>query len=335
MSFTGRIWPVRFVMCVTSMTRVLGVIARRKRSTTSAPEGGGTGNVIGLQDDAVAPRPLLPGRDHARVVLRRVDDLVARLQVDAEDHRLERLGGVARDRHLLGIAAELGGELAADRTRSAARGRLHMCCTGISFEKRRSRIMASRTWAGAGLQPPLFRFIERPVDVEGPARSRPSSPRRRRGSPASSRASPRPASRTRAMASARKAAASRGRPFRRRVPSGASSDRCALFDDGAGAGILSLSGRFEVARDQPRAALVADVGPRPLDHHDEPVAEADEVEDVEAAPGEPGREAAQLRGRRARRSRRTGRRPPCCPCRGSETAAPPGRRDASRIERAT
>ena len=48
MSRTGRIWPVRFVMWVTSMTRVRGVMARRKRSTTSAAEGGGTGKEICL-----------------------------------------------------------------------------------------------------------------------------------------------------------------------------------------------------------------------------------------------------------------------------------------------
>src|SRR5690349_16924844 len=34
----------------------------------------------------------------------------------------------------------------------------HMCSTGSSFENRRSRIICSSTWLGAGLQPPLFRF---------------------------------------------------------------------------------------------------------------------------------------------------------------------------------
>ena len=48
MSRTGRIWPVRFVMCVTSMTRVRGVMALRKRSTMAAGEGGGTGKVTCL-----------------------------------------------------------------------------------------------------------------------------------------------------------------------------------------------------------------------------------------------------------------------------------------------
>ena len=49
MSRTGRIWPVRFVMCVTSMTRVRGVMAWRKRvddvgrRTAAAP-----GSEIGL-----------------------------------------------------------------------------------------------------------------------------------------------------------------------------------------------------------------------------------------------------------------------------------------------
>ena len=34
-----------------------------------------------------------------------------------------------------------------------------MCSTGSSFENRRSRIIASSTWLGVGLQPPLFRLI--------------------------------------------------------------------------------------------------------------------------------------------------------------------------------
>lgn len=32
------------------------------------------------------------------------------------------------------------------------------------------------------------------------------------------------------------------------------------------------------------------LGPDPLEHHQHPVAEADEIEDVDAAPGEPGRQ---------------------------------------------
>ncbi len=112
MSRTGRIWPVRLVMCVTSMTRVL----RRDRLAEGVHHGGGGGRRHGeadlLDDDALAPGALRPGRDHARIVLVRLDDLVAGLQVDAEDQVLERLGRVARDRHLLGVAAELGRELA-------------------------------------------------------------------------------------------------------------------------------------------------------------------------------------------------------------------------------
>jgi hypothetical protein len=68
-----------------------------------------------LQDDAVAALALAPGGEHARVVVRGGEDLVARLQVEPELHGLERLAGVARDRHLLGVAAELAGERAAHR----------------------------------------------------------------------------------------------------------------------------------------------------------------------------------------------------------------------------
>ncbi len=35
----------------------------------------------------------------------------------------------------------------------------HMCCTGSSFEKRRSRTMASSTCDGVGDTPPLFRLV--------------------------------------------------------------------------------------------------------------------------------------------------------------------------------
>ena len=34
-----------------------------------------------------------------------------------------------------------------------------MWWTGISLENRRSRIIGSRTWVGAGQQPPLLRLI--------------------------------------------------------------------------------------------------------------------------------------------------------------------------------
>ena len=47
-SFTGRICPVRLVMCVISMTFVRGVMAAAKRSTITCGDGGGTGNEICL-----------------------------------------------------------------------------------------------------------------------------------------------------------------------------------------------------------------------------------------------------------------------------------------------
>ena len=45
---TGKIWPVRFVMCVTSMTFVRGVIAARNWSTRYCCDGGGTLKLICL-----------------------------------------------------------------------------------------------------------------------------------------------------------------------------------------------------------------------------------------------------------------------------------------------
>ena len=66
----------------------------------------------GFDDDPVASLALAPRRLHARVVLRRDDDLVAALEVEPQNHRLVRLRRVARDRHLLGVAAEVARELA-------------------------------------------------------------------------------------------------------------------------------------------------------------------------------------------------------------------------------
>jgi hypothetical protein len=64
-------------------------------------------------DDAFAARALIPRGQHAAVVLVRRQHLVAGLHLDAELADLERFRRVARDRHLLGIAAERARELPA------------------------------------------------------------------------------------------------------------------------------------------------------------------------------------------------------------------------------
>ncbi len=68
-----------------------------------------------LQDDPFAALALLERRDHAAVVLRRRQDLVAGLQVDPELQRLEALRGVARDRHLFCIDPPLPGHARSHR----------------------------------------------------------------------------------------------------------------------------------------------------------------------------------------------------------------------------
>ena len=65
--------------------------------------------------DPLASLPLVPRREHARVVLRRREHLVPALERDPQLHGLERLARVARDRHLLGIAAEARREAAPHR----------------------------------------------------------------------------------------------------------------------------------------------------------------------------------------------------------------------------
>ena len=64
--------------------------------------------------DLVAARALVPRRQHAAVILLGGHDLVAGLEVEAVLRDLQRLARVARDRHFLGVAAELRGQPAAD-----------------------------------------------------------------------------------------------------------------------------------------------------------------------------------------------------------------------------
>ena len=66
-----------------------------------------------------------------------------------------------------------------------------------------------------------------------------------------------------------------------------------------GAGLGECEAREEprgerAARDQARAPAVRQVRPRPRDHHDEPVAEPDEVPDVDEEPRQPREEAGHV-----------------------------------------
>ena len=64
-----------------------------------------------LEHDLVPPLALLPGGDHPRIIVGRGQDLVARLEVEAELTDLQPLRGVADDRDLLAVAAEVAREL--------------------------------------------------------------------------------------------------------------------------------------------------------------------------------------------------------------------------------
>ena len=68
-----------------------------------------------LVDDAFAQGALAVGLDHVRVVLLGADDLVAGLQVEPVDDRVQRLGGVAVDGDLVGRGAGQRGQLLAQR----------------------------------------------------------------------------------------------------------------------------------------------------------------------------------------------------------------------------
>src|SRR4051794_27839844 len=57
--------------------------------------------------------------------------------------------------------------------------------------------------------------------------------------------------------------------------------------------LAGLPGPVESAGDEPRASVVGEVGPSPLEENDEPVAEPDQEEDVDEEPGQPGEQARE------------------------------------------
>src|SRR5450631_4411111 len=63
---------------------------------------------------------------------------------------------------------------------------------------------------------------------------------------------------------------------------------------GWSAWIGSPSGQISTTGDQPRAAFVGDVGPRPLNEHQQPVAETDQEKDVDEEPRQPRNEAGDV-----------------------------------------
>jgi len=67
-----------------------------------------------LDDDLLPAGALVPRGQHAAVVLFGGHDLVARIEIDAVLRDLQRLAGVSSDGHLVGIAAELRRQAAAN-----------------------------------------------------------------------------------------------------------------------------------------------------------------------------------------------------------------------------
>ena len=111
--FTGKIWPGQ----VGDVAEVQDFGRRRDRADQPIGEIVHRWRRHGERDlrqlDAVAADALFPGVEHPPVILVGRDDLVARLEVDAELRDLQRLARVARDGELFGIAAELRREPAA------------------------------------------------------------------------------------------------------------------------------------------------------------------------------------------------------------------------------
>src|SRR5207247_6172027 len=67
---------------------------------------GGARKIEARDLDLVPPRALVPGGEHAAVVLLGGDDLVARLEVEAVLRDLKRLARVASDGDLFRVGAE-------------------------------------------------------------------------------------------------------------------------------------------------------------------------------------------------------------------------------------
>src|SRR6185295_17576990 len=60
-----------------------------------------------------------------------------------------------------------------------------------------------------------------------------------------------------------------------------------------------------VAEDDARAALVGEIGPGPVDEHDEPAAESDQEVDVQGQPEPPRQDSGQAQARQLRHGRVT------------------------------
>ena len=96
-------------------TLVAGVIAASSRSARIVQRRRRHRERDLLERDAVAAGALIPGVEHAPVVLVGGDDLVAGLEVDSELRDLQRFAGVAGDGELVGLAAELRRQAAPHR----------------------------------------------------------------------------------------------------------------------------------------------------------------------------------------------------------------------------
>src|SRR5262245_29509073 len=102
--------------------------------------------------DLVAPRALVPSRQHAGVVLFGRDNFIARLQVDAHLGDLKRFASIAGDRDLFRVGAKFGSEPSPRRFNillnkcSVIRGRLvgpiHVSLARLVYDRRRRTLIA-------------------------------------------------------------------------------------------------------------------------------------------------------------------------------------------------
>src|SRR5690242_294294 len=57
--------------------------------------------------------------------------------------------------------------------------------------------------------------------------------------------------------------------------------------------LMAVSKNLSASSDQPGAAIISEIGPGPVDHHEQPVAKSDQEPDMGETPGEPCQESGE------------------------------------------
>ncbi len=141
----------------------------RDRASDPLDKLGGRGERNGesdsLDDNSLAAGALVPGGEHAGIIMVGDDHLVAPLQIDAQDQGLHPLGGVARDRQLLGVAAELSCQRAADGLDPRLEHLPHVVCRQLVREAQVANHLLEHV-SRRGADTAVIEVDDRPIGVE-------------------------------------------------------------------------------------------------------------------------------------------------------------------------